>query len=249
MFVPGSVLDSEHCRSWFCAKAARKLVMQTPPSAHLPLPENAGAIGEADLLLRHPVVRTADLDYANAHLTRVLAEHRLTFVRGERRLDFRHQLAGLGAVALNTLQFGADIEVDALRLPGCYLLQFMLAGSCRIIQAGHSYDMPAGSVAMINPCRPFLKFWSPGSRQLMIRIDRSLLEREFCAWTGRDEARPIEFDQSQAIAAETLWTLTNCVRMLCNDLRRAAPGVEHPFIRDRMLSALASTLLVSMPHK
>jgi AraC-like DNA-binding protein len=43
-------------------------------------------------------------------------------------------------------------------------------------------------------------------------------------------------------------TLAHFVRMLCDDLKNASSELEHPLVRDRIASALVSTLLVSMPH-
>ncbi len=78
----------------------------------------------------------------------------------------------------------------------------------------------------------------------MIRIERSLLERELQAWTGREPKELIEFDQSQAFAMEKVATLTHAVRMLCDDLRDESSSLDHPLVRDRIASALASALLV-----
>ena len=78
--------------------------------------------------------------------------------------------------------------------------------------------------------------------------DRSLLERELRAWSGRDPKGVIEFDQSQAFAMEKAATLTHTVRMLCDDLRGDTTSLDHPFLRDRMASALTSALLIGLPH-
>ncbi len=198
--------------------------------------------------MRHPIFRARDLEPAREYLSGVLAPHRLAYLTRDHRLNFRHRRAKLGAVELNALQFGGDVMVTAPHLPDHFLLQFMLAGSCTLTQGGRTYDMRAGSVAVINPCRPFTKSWSPEGRQLLIRIDRSLLEREMLAWTGRDPREPIEFDQSQAFAMETVATLTHAVRMLCDDLRGGSSGLDHPLVRDRVASTLASALLVGLPH-
>ena len=88
----------------------------------------------------------------------------------------------------------------------------MLEGGCRVRQAGHCYDMTAGSIAVINPRQPFEKSWSPSGRQLMLRIERRLLDRELIAWTGREPRGPIEFDQSRTFAFAEAATLTRVVR-------------------------------------
>ena len=211
-------------------------------------PDNCALLGGADHLPRHPVFRARDLELAREYLSGVLPPHRLTYLTSDRRLDLRHRLAKLGTVEINALQFGGDVMVPAPHLPDCYILEFMLAGNSTLTQGGRSFDIPAGSVAVINPCRPFTKNSSATSRKLMIRIERSLLERELRAWIGREPKELIEFDQSQAFAMEKVATLTHAVRMLCDDLGDESSSLDHPLVRDRVASTLASALLVGMPH-
>jgi len=132
-------------------------------------------LGAADLLSRYPVFRARDLELAREYLSGVLAPHGLTYLARERRLDFRHRAANLSAIELNALQYGANVRISAPPLPEHYLLEFQLAGSNMLTQGGRTLDMPTGSVAIINPRRPFTKSASPDSRKLMIRIERSLL--------------------------------------------------------------------------
>jgi AraC-like DNA-binding protein len=219
-----------------------------PPKTAVPCQHNAAIIGAAELLPRHPIFRARDLEPVCEYLSGVLAPHRLNYLTRERRLNFRHRGAKLRAIEVNALQFGGEIMVAAPHLPDYYLLQFMLDGSCTLAQGGHAYDMASGSVAVINPCRPFTKSWSTAGRQLLIRIDRGLLERELRAWTGRDQKGRIEFDQSQAFAIGRLNTLTYTVRMLCDLLRHESSGLDHPLVRDRVAATLASALLVELPH-
>jgi AraC-like DNA-binding protein len=222
--------------------------MPMSPAASLPGLDNSALMGGADLLPRHPIFRACDLDAASEYLCGALAPHRLTYLTREHRLDFRHRLARLGAVELNAIQMGGDVMVATPHVPDFYLLQIMLSGHCTLTQGGRTYDMSGGSVAVINSSRPFTKKWSPAGRQLMIRLERSLLERELRAWTGRDSIQLIEFDQSQAFAIEKVATLTHAVRMLCDDLRDEMSSLDHPLVRDRIASALASALLVGLPH-
>ena len=210
--------------------------------------EASANLGRADLLPRHPTFRADDLDRACEYLSDAVARHRLTYLGPDHRLDLRHRRAGLGQVVFNALQFGGNVRVDAPDFPDYYLLQFMLEGGCRVRQAGHCYDMTAGSIAVINPRQPFEKSWSPSGRQLMLRIERRLFDRELIAWTGREPRGPIEFDQSRTFAFAEAATLTRVVRMLCDDLRGGSSALDHPLIRDRFASTLASALLIGLPH-
>jgi AraC-like DNA-binding protein len=222
--------------------------MPTSPAASLLVQDIPTVIGDTNLLPRHPVFRAQDLGLAREYLAGVLAPHRATYRTRERQLVFRHQGVKLGAVELNAMQFGGDIMIEAPHFPDFYLLQFMLAGSCRVEQGGRAYEMRPASVAVINPCQPFKKSWAPAGRQLVIRIEQSLLQREFCAWTGRDHNRRIEFDQSRVFVLREVGALTQSVRMLCDVLLEQSSGMDHPLVRDRIASTLVSAMLVELPH-
>jgi hypothetical protein len=210
--------------------------------------EESASFGRRDLLTRRPMFRADDLDRACEYLSNAVARHRLSYLGRDRRLDIRHRGAELGCVVFNALQYGGDVRVEARDFPDYYLVQFMLEGGCRVTQAGRSYDMAMGSIAVINPCRPFQKSWSPSGRQLMLRIDRRLLDRELIAWTGREPRGPIEFDQSRTFAFAEAATLTRVVRMVCDDLGGNSSALDHRFVRDRFGSTLASALLIGLPH-
>lgn len=221
--------------------------MHTSPPFFQVHPDNAESIGDADLLPRHPIFRTHDLEHAREHLAGVFTEHSLAYLTKGRRLDFRHRQAKLGAVAINSLRFGVGVAIKTPAFSDFYLVQFTLSGGCRLSQGPSCIDTPAGSIAIINPFRPFALTVFPGTRRLMLRVDRLLVEREFRAWTGSDLTKRIEFDQQQTLTGDKVGMLARYVRMLCDDLKTASSALEHPLVRDRIASALVSTLLVSMP--
>jgi AraC-like DNA-binding protein len=177
----------------------------------------------------------------------VFAEHDVTYLRRQRRLDFRHREAKVGSVTVNSLQWGAGVMVTAPQLRDFYLLQFTLVGECELWQQTHHSVLPTRSVAIVNPGTPFRKAWMPGTRQLLLRIDRQVVEREFRAWTG-GEACGIEFDVSPISDMAEVSTLARYVQMVCDDLRNEASDLSRPLIADRVASGLVSILLASMPH-
>ena len=55
--------------------------------------------------------------------------------------------------------------------------------------------------------------------QLFLRIDRDLIEREFCALTHSDETERIEFDPLPQEHMARAGTLAHLAQMLCDDLK------------------------------
>jgi AraC-like DNA-binding protein len=210
--------------------------------------DNRVSISGADLLLRQPTFHTCDLDHAREHIRGVLGENDLAYLPRERHLDFYHRQAKLGPLRLNSMEYGAGVMFDVPPFTDFYLLQFTLSGWCQIWQDKTYTVLPAGSVAIVNPFLAFKKAWMPGARQLLLRIDKRLVEREFRAWTGVDDAGDIKFELSPINDMAKAGTLTRYVRMLCDDLTDGTSDLSHPMVCDRIGSGLVSILLASMPH-
>lgn len=203
-------------------------------------------IGGSALLPRYPVFRTPDMDQAHAHLRHILGEHSVDYLPHERRLDFRHRLATVGSIAVNSLEWGAGVTIKA-DLADYYVLKFTLVGECELWRKTNHTVVSTGSVAVLNSRQAFTKALMPRTRQLLLCLDRRLVEREFRAWTGLDAAEGIEFDLSPIEMAK-LGTLTRFVAMLCDDLRNDSSDLLHPLVADRVASGLVSLMLTSIPH-
>ena len=222
--------------------------MSVSSTAAAATPGSGIVMGGSAQLPRHPVFRTCDLNEAQQHMCGVFDRHGVTYLPGEGRLDFRHRQAKLGSITVNSLQWGAGVMVNAPQLRDFYLLQFTLEGECELWQQSHHNVLPARSVAIVNPGRPFRKAWTQRSRQLLLRIDSGLVEREFRAWTGDDESGCVEFDMPPIDDMAKVGTLARYVRMLCDDLKSEASDLSHPLVANRVASGLVSLLLASMPH-
>ena len=110
--------------------------------------DEARRVDDPGRLPRKLIFRTGDLDHASEHLAAVLARNSLAYLTRERRLDFHHRQARLGALAVNSLQFGVGITVKAPPFSDFYLVQLTLAGGCRLTQGRTCIDAPAGSIAI-----------------------------------------------------------------------------------------------------
>ena len=128
--------------------------MNTTPAALQAHSDNTRTIGESDLLPRHPIFYTRDLEHARKHLGGVFVENSLAYLPRERGLDFRHRQAKLGSITVNSMQYGAGIMVTAPEFGDFYLLQFTLIGRCEFRQGRTCLAIPAGSVAVIEILEP-----------------------------------------------------------------------------------------------
>jgi AraC-like DNA-binding protein len=63
----------------------------------------------------------------------------------------------------------------------------------------------------------------------------------------RDWRSPIEFDQA-AFTSEKTGPLIHLVGMLCKAFGERSSMLDHPLLRDRLVSVLASGLLLALPH-
>jgi AraC-like DNA-binding protein len=138
--------------------------------------------------------------------------------------------------------------IDAPPFTDFYLLQFTLNERCEIWQNRAHTILPSGSVAIVNPFSAFRKAWLPKARQLLLQIDKRLVEREFRASTGVDEAEHIKFELSPVTDLSRVGTLSRYVQMLYDDIRDEKSDLMHPLVRDRIATGLVSILLASMPH-
>jgi AraC-like DNA-binding protein len=207
------------------------------------------AVG-SNILPRQPAFRTHDLDQCKEYNDRVFREHRMAYLPGERHLDFHHRQAKLGSPGVNlmVMEYGAGVMIDAPPFTNFYLLQFTLSERCEIWQNKAHTVLPTGSVTIVNPFSAFRKAWMPRARQLLLQIDKRLVEREFRAWTGIDDAENIEFDLSPITDLAKVGTLSRYVQMLYDDLKEEKTDLVHPLVCDRIATGLISILLTSMPH-
>jgi AraC-like DNA-binding protein len=213
-------------------------------------PSGTRILAGPEILPRQPAFRTHDLDHCRAYNNVAFREHDMAFLPGERDLDFHHRQAKLGSPGVNLMmmEYGAGVMIDAPPFTDFYLLQFTLRGSCEIWQKKTHAVLPTGSVAIVDPFLAFKKAWMPGARQLLLRIDKRLVEREFRAWTGIDEAGGIQFELCPKTDLAQVGTLSRYIQMLCDDIKAEKSDLAHPLISDRIATGLVSILLATMPH-
>lgn len=129
------------------------------------------------LLDDHPVFTSCDIDQARAQVARIFCTHGLQQINPAQRLDCHMHRVALGALSLNYLCYGAEVDIT----PGClsdfYLVQIPLAGHADI-RCGRQHTFSDISTAVVlSPHEPVAMRWQADCAQIMLHIPRALMEQ------------------------------------------------------------------------
>src|SRR5216684_1315026 len=140
-------------------------------------------------------VRTADVDEAAESIGRIFCPHALDPLRHSWP-DFHalHNSAAFDGFSVNYVAYGGSVTID----PGCldrfFLLQLPLQGSALVRTAAREVTTaPARIASLLSPTMPTQMTWHHDCAQLILLIDRRLIEQRAAALAGTS-MRPVEFD-------------------------------------------------------
>lgn len=125
-----------------------------------------------------------DLDDARERISSIFVPHDQRVLGAERA--GLAEMAGLHlpGVSLYRLRYGAPVEIEAAPMQGFYLVELPLRGLAQVRCGPHRYDIQPGSGAIVSPLWPMHKTFSVDCDQLLLKLDRTLVERAARRWHG-----------------------------------------------------------------
>jgi AraC-like DNA-binding protein len=213
------------------------------PSAQFTSPTLSGTLLNAP---DRQLFTSRDLAQTRTLVGQVMKPHRLEIHGHAQELNSRMHYMGLGGVALSRLKYGADVDIE----PGClddfFLIQMPLAGQATIESGDERIVSNTDVAAVISPNAPTLMRWSADADQLMVRIDRQLVERAIYAQTGRPDAEPVRFQLDFAWRASDAW---RCALLYLSECAsNQIDPVKYRLLIANIEQLVVSTLLASQPH-
>lgn len=137
--------------------------------------------GPPRLLQDHPVFTSRDIDDAREQVARLFCAHGLQQVGAKPALDCHMHRVPLGALSLNYLGYGADVEITPGCLDSFFLVQIPLSGQAEIRYGRQRADSDARTAVVLSPDQPVAMRWRAGCAQLMLHIPRALIEQRVSA--------------------------------------------------------------------
>lgn len=195
-------------------------------------------------------VSTDRVDDAAEAIGRIFCPHELQPIRGTRSRFFaRHHCAVLEGISVNYVAYGGTVTID----PGCldrfFLLQVPCTGAARVSTASRMVETLPGRVAsLLSPTVPTRMEWHDDCGQIILLIDRDVLEQRAAALAGTPR-QIVEFDPAldlQNAAGRMLLTqLVSLIEAL--DRLPAGRSLSRLAVAD-FRETFLSMLLKEQPH-
>jgi AraC-like DNA-binding protein len=166
------------------------------------------------------------------------------------RLWCCHRQAQVKRIWLDVTQVRCanKFEIMSPELTDRFLLQFPLSGSCLVQQDGARYVAPQGSVFIINPYSPARKLWSGSMSQIMVWIDRALVETVLQEELGYELDRQLEFVTPDRAGVTHDATLLSHILHIASCIEMASGDPLHWRFARRLERCLIASILTSLKH-
>src|SRR6266545_839217 len=191
-------------------------------------------------------VSTDSVDDAADAVGRIFCPHELK-PTARSSLDFfaLHNSAVFGGFSVNYVAYGGSVSID----PGClerfFLLQIPVHGSARIQTAARDIAAAPGAYAsLLSPTIPARMTWQNNCAQIILLVDRRVLEQRAAALSGRP-AGVVEFEPAVDLSSAGGQALQSQILELVDLAERLGPQ------RPPSLMAAANlreTLLAGLLH-
>lgn len=206
-------------------------------------PALSGALLDAP---QRQLFASRDLDQTRYLVGQVMKPHRLEISGRSQQLSSRMHHMSFSGVSLSRLKYGAEVAIE----PGClddfYLIQMPLAGHAVIDSGGQYLFSRPDMASVISPSGSTAMQWSADNDQLMVRIDRALVERTICAMTGQPETDPVKFELGFRWRDNPAWLCL--LQYLCECASNPFDAVKYRLLVASIEQLVVSTLVCAQPH-
>lgn len=208
----------------------------------------ATMLDDASLLQRHRLLNpAAGIGEIRDKVSHYLWPHRMNLPRAD---ALHSALYGVffGSSALFDLHYGAEVEIDAGDIASYYLIRITLQGTGTVTLGAQSAAMRRGSLTISSPSERSLIRIGKECRNLILRVERDVLERQLQRLLERPLKQPLRFDIQVAAGHPGMAAVRETLEYICR--LHQGPMVEDlaPTLGSGLSDYLLSVLLTQLPH-
>jgi AraC-like DNA-binding protein len=191
--------------------------------------------------------RAGDVERVESLSGRVFGPTRLRAAETEAALDARIETCIIGRLRLVTIAYNQAVRIEPRAGKDEFVIQTVLAGSCRAETARGVLPMPLGATFVFSPTVPATLSVEAGCERFSVVIRRQSIEEAFREHFSFDPPAPIEFEM-QTLAEDGRvgrWqALVNYLRAESGLRRGREAGSDVPALDAGIERVVLSTLLL-----
>ncbi|MFZ6049409.1 AraC family transcriptional regulator [Pseudomonas sp. CR3202] len=198
------------------------------------------------VLARYEICHTRDLEEARQVGEKIFCANRLCSIDGRGSVDARVYYRRFGGIGIGRMSYGGAVTITPGVLDTFALIQMPIYGEERIEQGQKSVLSNSRMGTVINAHTPILINHAPNTEKLIIRVDRSLIERHCQQMLGRTLRSNIEFESSLPLDTEAGARWLRMVGWVYDSL--SLDDELSPLLTAQMEAGLVNLLLTNHPH-
>lgn len=195
---------------------------------------------------RHGAPRAGDVERVQSLSGRVFGPVRLRAAQADAALDARIDACAIGGLRLVTIAYNQAVQIEPQWGKDEFVIQTVLAGTCRVETACGTMAMPPGATFVFSPTVPARLLLDAGCERFSVVIRRQAIEQAFREHFSFDPPVPIEFAM-QPVADDgraARWRALVDYLRAESALRQGELGKQMPALDGGIERIVLSTLLL-----
>lgn len=188
---------------------------------------------------------SSDREQVQSSVSSIITPHRLSLKKALQPLQTRMRHAQLGQISLMRLGYGADVRIQPDDLAGFYLIQLPQYGHATVRCGGEEVESSPQIATVLNPNTDIDMVWYANNEQLMLKIDRLLIEQLAGAMDISVSSSGLVFPVRLEGHRSTNWQLM--LRYLVDCARNADSVLQSPLLVSQLEQLVATTFLGAHP--
>jgi AraC-like DNA-binding protein len=178
----------------------------------------------------------------------VFKPHRLTPTGAAHALHGCMHHARWGNLSLNLLDYGGQVAIEPGPLEHFYLLQIPLRGDAEIECGAARFVSSPDTASLLSPTLPVRMQWGDACPQVILRVEREVMERHARRHFGDEHRAPVEFEPEFSLASPQGACLAQMLPMLADAIATDGHPLRHPLAFEQLESTLLNLLLYGHPN-
>ncbi len=203
------------------------------------------SLRRGQLLLAPPLFESQDPDQTRDFVSRIFCAHRFDVLDNRYPFDTTITHVQIGRISINSFSYGADVSIDPGHLEDFYLLQMVLEGAEILKYGSKEFHLHPGLISVIGPDVSVKKSSPAGTRKLLVRIDRTLIEQICMQHLGHGLVKPLQFEVELMKNTGRGMNLGGLITFLHDQTSIKDSAFRSPLILANLEHLLTTTLLLS----